>query len=69
MADDPGEPHGSTSQKKQSTYQMAIRVGFMSGATRGIGAEIAKAARVDGNQVVASDRKPQAVTEARGTYL
>ena len=37
----------------------------MTGATRGISAEIAKTARVDGNQVVASDRKPQAVTEAR----
>jgi len=44
---------------------MAMRVGFMTGATRGISAEIAKTARVDGNQVVASDRKPQAVTEAR----
>jgi len=31
--------------------------------------EIAKAALLDGNQVVASDRKPEAVTEALGTYL
>jgi NAD(P)-dependent dehydrogenase (short-subunit alcohol dehydrogenase family) len=48
---------------------MAIRAWFITGATRGIGAEIAKAALVDGNQVVASDRKPEAVTEALGTYL
>jgi hypothetical protein len=31
--------------------------------------DIAKAALVDGNQVVASDRKLEAVTEALGTYL
>jgi NAD(P)-dependent dehydrogenase (short-subunit alcohol dehydrogenase family) len=59
---------GSTSQKK-STNHMAIRDWFITGAARGIGAEIAKAALVDGNQVVAGDRKPEAVTEALGTYL
>ena len=68
MGDPLAEPHGSTSQKK-----INISDGHKSwvhdGATRGIGAEIAKAARVDGNQVVASDRKPHAVTEARSTYL
>jgi NAD(P)-dependent dehydrogenase (short-subunit alcohol dehydrogenase family) len=61
MAGGPGEPMVQP-RKKKSTDQMAMRVGFMTGATRGIGAEIAKTARVDGNQVVASDRKPQAVT-------
>jgi NAD(P)-dependent dehydrogenase (short-subunit alcohol dehydrogenase family) len=48
---------------------MAIRVWFITGATRGIGAEIAKAALVDGNQGVASDRKPEAVIKTLGTYL
>jgi NAD(P)-dependent dehydrogenase (short-subunit alcohol dehydrogenase family) len=48
---------------------MAIRVWFITDATRGIGAEIAKAALVDGSQLVTSDRKPEAVTEALGTYL
>ncbi len=48
---------------------MAIRVWFIAGATRGIGTEIAKAALVDSNRVVASDRKPEAVTKALGTYL
>jgi NAD(P)-dependent dehydrogenase (short-subunit alcohol dehydrogenase family) len=38
-------------------------------ATPGIGAEIAKAALVDGNQFVASDGKPEAVTAALGIYL
>ena len=48
---------------------MATKIWFITGATRGIGAEIAKAALVDGNQVVATGRKPAAVTEALGTYL
>ena len=48
---------------------MAKRVWFIAGVTRGIGTEIAKAALVDSNQVVASDRKPEAVTKALGRYL
>ena len=56
-------------RKKQSTNHMAIRVWFITGATRGIAAEIAKAALVDGNQGVASDRKPEAVIKTLGTYL
>jgi NAD(P)-dependent dehydrogenase (short-subunit alcohol dehydrogenase family) len=60
--------NGSTWQKK-STNHMVMRIWFITGATHGIGAEIAKAALVHGNQVVASDRKPEAVTEALGTYL
>ena len=46
-----------------------IRVWFITGATRGIGTEIAKTVLVDNNQVVASDRKPEVVTKALGTYL
>jgi hypothetical protein len=61
--------NGSASQKK-STNHMAIRAWFITGATRGIGGRRSqKSALVDGNQVVASDREPQAVTEALGTYL
>jgi NAD(P)-dependent dehydrogenase (short-subunit alcohol dehydrogenase family) len=45
------------------------KVWFITGATRGLGAEIAKAALAAGNQVVATGRKPEAVTEALGTYL
>src|SRR6202007_2854418 len=47
--------NGSTSQKKQSTNHMAISVWSITGATRGTGAEIVKAALVDG-KVVTSDR-------------
>ena len=43
------------------------KVWFITGATRGIGAEIAKAALAAGNQVVATGRKPQAATQALGT--
>jgi NAD(P)-dependent dehydrogenase (short-subunit alcohol dehydrogenase family) len=42
------------------------KVWFITGATRGLGAEIAKAALAAGNKVVATGRKPQAVTEALG---
>ena len=49
--------NSSTSQENQQIY-MATKVWFITGATRGIGAEIAKAALVDGNQVVASGSKP-----------
>jgi NAD(P)-dependent dehydrogenase (short-subunit alcohol dehydrogenase family) len=52
-------------RKKKSTNHMAIRVWLITDAARGIGAEIAKAALVDSNQVVASDHKPEAV----GRYL
>jgi NAD(P)-dependent dehydrogenase (short-subunit alcohol dehydrogenase family) len=48
---------------------MAKRVWFIAGVTRRIGTEITKAALVDSNQVVASDRKPEVVTKALGTYL
>jgi NAD(P)-dependent dehydrogenase (short-subunit alcohol dehydrogenase family) len=41
---------------------MTTKVCFITGATRGIGAEIAKAPLVDGNQVAATGRKPAAVT-------
>jgi len=40
---------------------------FITGATRGIGAEIAKAALEAGNDVVATGRKVEAVTKALGT--
>ena len=43
------------------------KVWFITGATRGIGAEIAKAALAAGNQVVATGRKPEATTQALGT--
>jgi len=39
------------------------------GATRGICTEIAKTVLIDNNQVVASNRKPEAVTKTLGTYL
>src|ERR1700682_2767910 len=42
------------------------RVWFITGATRGIGAEIAKAALAAGNKVVATGRKAEAVTKALG---
>jgi NAD(P)-dependent dehydrogenase (short-subunit alcohol dehydrogenase family) len=41
-------------------------VWFITGATRGLGAEIAKAALAAGNQVVATGRNPDAVTKALG---
>jgi hypothetical protein len=61
--------NGSTPQKSNLTNHMAKRVWFIAGVTRGIGTEIAKAALVDSNQVVASDRKPEAATKALGRYL
>jgi NAD(P)-dependent dehydrogenase (short-subunit alcohol dehydrogenase family) len=42
------------------------KVWFITGATRGIGAEIAKATLAAGNQVVATGRKPEAATQALG---
>ncbi len=42
------------------------KVWFITGATRGIGAEIAKAALAAGDQVVATGRNPKAVEEALG---
>ena len=42
------------------------RVWFVTGATRGIGSEIAKAALVAGNKVVATGRKADAVRKALG---
>src|SRR5438876_3066298 len=42
------------------------KVWFITGAARGIGTEIAKAALAAGNQVVATGRKPEAVTKALG---
>ena len=46
---------------------MAAKVSFVKNATRGIGAEIPKAPLVDGNQVAATGRKPEAVTNALAT--
>jgi hypothetical protein len=68
MADSLAEPQWFNLAKKQSANHMAIRV-WCGRHPRGIGTEIAKAALVDSNQVVASDRKPEAVTKALGTYL
>jgi NADP-dependent 3-hydroxy acid dehydrogenase YdfG len=65
MADALAEPQWFNLAKKKSTNHMAIRVWLITDAARGIGAEIAKAALVDSNQVVASDHKPEAV----GRYL
>jgi NAD(P)-dependent dehydrogenase (short-subunit alcohol dehydrogenase family) len=42
---------------------------FITGANRGHGTELAKAARAAGNQVVATGRKPEVVTEALGASL
>jgi NAD(P)-dependent dehydrogenase (short-subunit alcohol dehydrogenase family) len=42
-------------------------VWFITGATRGIGAEIAKTALAAGDKVIATGRKPEAVTKALGT--
>jgi hypothetical protein len=50
---------------KRSTNQWPSEFGSL----RAPSAEIAKAALVDGDQVVANDRKPEAVTEALGRYL
>jgi NAD(P)-dependent dehydrogenase (short-subunit alcohol dehydrogenase family) len=55
--------YGSASQEK-STNHMATKVWFITGATRGIGSEIAKAAPADGNQVVATGCKLEAMTKA-----
>ena len=43
---------------------MTTKVCFITCASRGIGAEIAKATRVDGNQLAAVGRKPEIVTKA-----
>ncbi|MDX9787370.1 MAG: oxidoreductase [Desulfobacterales bacterium] len=42
------------------------KVWFITGATRGIGAEIARAALLAGNKVVATGRKPENATRALG---
>jgi hypothetical protein len=60
---------GSASQKKINKscgHKSLVHYGHRPRNRR---PEIAKAALVDGNQVPASDRKPEAVTEALGTYL
>jgi hypothetical protein len=57
------------SRKKTINISDGHKSWIHDGAIRGMALKTAKAARVDGNQVVASDRKPQAVTEARSTYL
>lgn len=43
------------------------KVWFVTGTTRGIGSEIAKAALIAGNKVVATGRNPEAVRKALGT--
>jgi len=43
------------------------RVWFITGATRGMGPEFAKAALAAGHRVVATGRKAEAVTKALGT--
>jgi NAD(P)-dependent dehydrogenase (short-subunit alcohol dehydrogenase family) len=43
------------------------RVWFITGATRGMGPEFAKAALAAGHRVVATGRKPEGVTKALGT--
>ncbi|MET0404267.1 MAG: oxidoreductase [Cystobacter sp.] len=43
------------------------KVWFITGATRGLGAEIARAALAAGHTVVATGRKPEALTQALGT--
>jgi hypothetical protein len=58
MADGLAEAKWFNLAKKQSTNQLAISVWSITGATR-----------VDGNEVVTSDRKQEAVTEELGTYL
>ncbi len=50
--------------RKKSTNHMATKAWLITGATRGICSEIAKATLGDGNQVVATGRKPKAVTKA-----
>ena len=46
---------------------MTTRVSFIKGATCGIGAGIAKAPGVDGNQIAATGRKPETVSKAPAT--
>ena len=46
---------------------MTTRVSFIKGATCGIGAGIAKAPGVDGNQIAATGRKPETATKAPAT--
>ncbi len=43
------------------------KVWFITGASGGIGAEIAKAALAAGSWVVATGRKPESITKALGT--
>ena len=69
MADSLAGPKWFNLAKEQSANHMAKTVWFIAGVTRGIGTEITKAVLVDSNQVVASDRKPEVVTKALGTYL
>ena len=45
---------------------MATNVCFIKGATCGIGARIAEAPRVDGNQIAAAARRPEAVKSVLG---
>ena len=65
MGDWSGRGSSSISRKNQKI--MTTKVCFITCASPGIGAEIAKATRVDGNQVAAVDRKPEIVTKAPGS--
>ena len=47
---------------------MESRIWFITGASRGMGLEFARTALQNGQKVVATARKPQAVTDALGTH-
>jgi hypothetical protein len=57
MADGLGELQLLNLARKQSRNHMATKVCFINGATRGIGAQIAKGLLAEGNQFAAIDRK------------
>jgi hypothetical protein len=59
--------NGSTSQKINKSYGHKSLVHYWRRPRNRRGDR--KAALVDGNQVLAGDRKPEAVTKAPGTYL
>jgi NAD(P)-dependent dehydrogenase (short-subunit alcohol dehydrogenase family) len=57
MADGLGELRLLKLARKQTRNHMATKVCFINSATRGIGAQIAKAPLADGNRFAAIDRK------------
>jgi NAD(P)-dependent dehydrogenase (short-subunit alcohol dehydrogenase family) len=56
----------STPQPEEFTQMTDKKVWFITGAGRGMGVDLAKAALAAGNAVVATGRNPDAVTQALG---